>query len=532
MWTRKELKREGRKNLKKNYGAMVLAGVVLLVIAAEGPAGGDSLLTIYDAGAIQQVQEGINIRDGEATAYDGLRGESGDSRLTENMDEATKGAIASVLRGISRGTETIQHTVSTFDNFLLDHDILNGVVSVIAALVSLMYTIFIQNLLKVGGRRFFLENRLYHDTSIWRILYVYKERAVKNVAWIMFLRMVFLALWLFTIVGFFIKYYEYKMLFSILAENPNIGRKEAFDLTKAMTKGYKWKMFLLDLSFIGWMILSICTFQLLSVFFINPYCRATEAELYVKQRAMVKAEKLSYYELLHDEYLVFEPEERRVDIYPTLELPKEKEKTMKWDRHYCFINLVLLFFVICFIGWCWEVFYEFVNHGILVNRGTLHGPWLPIYGTGGVAILILLRKLGKKPPALFLVTMVLCGIIEYTTAWYLETFRHMKYWDYTGYFMNLNGYICLEGLLTFAIAGCFCVYIVAPNMDDIFNKIPLKVRYAMGGMLAAVFCVDVAYSHYYPNTGEGITSRVEDPAEGAGNSRTEDDMTAAVRLRQ
>ena len=211
---------------------------------------------------------------------------------------------------------------------------------------------------------------------------------------------------------------------------------------------------------------------------------------------------------------------------------KEKEKTMKWDRHYCFINLVLLFFVICFIGWCWEVFYEFVNHGILVNRGTLHGPWLPIYGTGGVAILILLRKLGKKPPALFLVTMVLCGIIEYTTAWYLETFRHMKYWDYTGYFMNLNGYICLEGLLTFAIAGCFCVYIVAPNMDDIFNKIPLKVRYAMGGMLAAVFCVDVAYSHYYPNTGEGITSRVEDPAEGAGNSRTEDDMTAAVRLRQ
>ena len=125
MWTRKELKREGRKNLKKHYGAMVLAGVVLLVIAAEGPAGGDSLLTIYDAGAIQQVQEGINIRDGEATAYDGLRGESGDSRLTENMDEATKGAIASVLRGISRGTETIQHTVSTFDNFLLDHDILN-----------------------------------------------------------------------------------------------------------------------------------------------------------------------------------------------------------------------------------------------------------------------------------------------------------------------------------------------------------------------------------------------------------------------
>ena len=97
----------------------------------------------------------------------------------------------------------------------------------------------------------------------------------------MFLRNIFTALWYITIVGGVIKTYEYRMIPYILAENPKIKRKEAFKLSKQMMKGNKWKTFILDISFFGWNLLSIITMGLLSIFYVNPYSAATNAELYI-----------------------------------------------------------------------------------------------------------------------------------------------------------------------------------------------------------------------------------------------------------
>ena len=96
----------------------------------------------------------------------------------------------------------------------------------------------------------------------------------------MFLRNLYNALWYLTIVGGVIKTYEYRMIPYILADNPNINRKEAFELSKKMMKGNKWKMFILDISFFGWYILSVLTFGLLSVLYVNPYNASTIAQLY------------------------------------------------------------------------------------------------------------------------------------------------------------------------------------------------------------------------------------------------------------
>ena len=110
-----------------------------------------------------------------------------------------------------------------------------------------------------------------------------------------------------------------------------------------------------------------------------------------------------------------------------------------------------------------------------MNRGTLHGPWLPIYGTGGVIILILLKKLRKKPLFEFLAAMVLCGGLEYFSSWYLEkTHGGQRWWDYTGYFLNLNGRICAEGLLTFGLGGLAIVYLLAPALDNLLSRIDTR----------------------------------------------------------
>ena len=70
-----------------------------------------------------------------------------------------------------------------------------------------------------------------------------------------------------------------------------------------------------------------------------------------------------------------------------------ESRTISADRSYSLVNLIIMFFIFCFVGWVWEVSLAFISEGMFVNRGTLHGPWLPIYGTGGVIILVLLKKL-------------------------------------------------------------------------------------------------------------------------------------------
>lgn len=85
----------------------------------------------------------------------------------------------------------------------------------------------------------------------------------------------------------------------ILAENPKIQRKKAFKLSKKMMKGNKWKTFILDLSFLGWELLSIFTFGLLNIFYINPYKVATTVELYEVLKKQIIFQKSEYYEELN-----------------------------------------------------------------------------------------------------------------------------------------------------------------------------------------------------------------------------------------
>lgn len=139
----------------------------------------------------------------------------------------------------------------------------------------------------------------------------------------------------------------------------------------------------------------------------------------------------------------------------------------------------------------------------------MHGPWLPIYGFGGLLILILLKKFRNKPVLLFISAFIICGVLEYSTAWYLETFKHLRYWDYTGYFLNINGRICLEGLLVFGLAGCAFTYVIAPILDNLYSKIKPKIASILCVVLISLYLVDLMYTKVNPNTGEGISEEIK-----------------------
>ena len=189
-----------------------------------------------------------------------------------------------------------------------------------------------------------------------------------------------------------------------------------------------------------------------------------------------------------------------------MEFRLAKRTNLNPQRSYTVLNLVMMFFIFSMVGWLWEVMLALITEGMFVNRGTLHGPWLPIYGTGGIIILVLLRKLRGRPALLFVGTVVLCGFLEYFSSWYLElTHDGQRWWDYTGYFLNLNGRICAEGLLTFGLGGLAIVYLLAPALDNLLARAHRRIMAVVAIVLLVAYVGDNIYSSIVPNTGAGIT---------------------------
>lgn len=201
--------------------------------------------------------------------------------------------------------------------------------------------------------------------------------------------------------------------------------------------------------------------------------------------------------------------------YPTRLHPiPEKQKNFKvtqinYMKLYSVTSIILLFFSFCITGWVWEVLLHIYYDGQIINRGFTHGPWLPIYGVGGVIIITLLKRFRDRPVLEFLVAFVLCGFIEYFTAWLLETVNGEKWWDYSGYFLNLDGRICAEGLLVFAVGGCTVVYLIAPLLDAVYKRIDRRLATVICVVLLTAFFADCCYSFKHPNTGKGITDYEE-----------------------
>lgn len=163
------------------------------------------------------------------------------------------------------------------------------IVTAVAGIISLIFTIlkiFVGNLLLVGGSRYFILNQT-ENTSAGVLGYGFQSGQYVNIVLIMFLRTLFTRLWtlLFVVPGI-IKHYEYLMIPYILAENPGMGRQEAFLISKRMMMGQKWEVFMLDLSFLGWRLLEAITFGIVGVFYVEPYYQATMSELYAYNRSV------------------------------------------------------------------------------------------------------------------------------------------------------------------------------------------------------------------------------------------------------
>ncbi len=503
-----------------------------------------------------------------------------DAAIKENVILGrSQGVFSSIVNYISSG-QILVSIILLLKNITGSDNAAIVLFILLSFAVLMVVWIFFFNIFSIIYKRIFMEGRIYKEVPIQRFAYVFKSGKWCKAAMTMLLKDVYEILWLFTIVGAFIKKYSYFMVPYIVAENPDISPNTAITLSRRMMCGHKWQCFVMSWSFILWEILDFFSYGIIGAIYLNPYKEATFAEYYVYIRNLAKENGIENIDLLNDRYLYEIPDEETIkatykEEYELVNkpLPEYKKKKgiigflnntfgitlfygkedeiyqeymsqviaikhvnsvvsgktypikmskvydaskenmvkkwirdLRYMRHYSVVSLVVMFFVVSFIGWIWEVILHLIEDGRFVNRGVLHGPWLPIYGAGGILILLLLFKFRKNPVLEFITAIILCGIVEYFTSWYLEIVHNgKKWWDYTGYFLNLNGRICAEGLLVFGLGGIAFVYIVAPMLDNILRKISMAILVPICVALIIIFMVDKIYSNDNPNEGKGIT---------------------------
>lgn len=552
----KEIKKNAHKNVKTHYATYLVLCLAAVLMGGEF----SSTLSLLKQDNAKSVS-GLLMHSSFVKSMTFL--------LPEDVFGTTNGVFAHVVNGITSGSfvKTLFLGLSTIVH---SKDIASICFVVIGLCISVFYRIYIVNVLPVVNRRLFLEGRVYAKLPLDRLVYLMRIRKQMHVAFVKLVKSIILTVMNFTVVGGIYFYYTYYLVDYILAENPTISIKDAFSLSRNMMKGHKLECFKWQLSMAGWYILDICTFGISAIFYSNMYRMSVMCEFYTLRRkefqsailndtylfekpsralmrntysdviAALNAKNpienaytgvkkflcdnfgiifhLSSKEKQYERYTYnkMEAETMITEVYllcyPVRLSPIEEEykksnlRVLHPNRNYTITSILVCFFFMCFVGWIWEVSLSMISYGRFVNRGVLHGPWIPIYGFGCVLILLLLKRFRMRPKVEFSMAVLLCGCIEYFTGFFLElTHNGQKWWDYTGYFLNLDGRICAEGLLVFGVGGMAFVYVIAPLIDNWVKEHLNKKLSTACLVLLLLFGADVVYSHFEPNVGEGVT---------------------------
>lgn len=187
----------------------------------------------------------------------------------------------------------------------------------------------------------------------------------------------------------------------------------------------------------------------------------------------------------------------------------------------------VLFIAFSVVGWLFECTYCTVKEHHWQNRGFLHGPLCPIYGTGVVAAMIAFNELlgssasdGAARPIwqIFLICAAGSAILEFTTSWVLEKKFHAIWWDYSDVPLNVQGRICLPATCGFGIAGVVFVKIVFPLMEGLPIYGYTLISEILSIVLAIFLGMDLAFT---VESLTRLTQRMED-AEDRFNERMEE----------
>ena len=287
MWTRKELKDKAKVSFRANYWKAVL---VALILAAVGVG-----FSGYQSAANPAVMSSANQNAASSYSGEDVNVDITGDKVTVDVDDNNGGKVH-----VTMDADDVENIEGVLDDVI--HDDYGSshssswagpaaaiaglsVALLVLALIAVAVAVyaFVINPLEVGAQRFFLRN-LNQRAEVKEVAYAYDNCYLESVK-TLFLRDLFIILWsLLLIIPGIYKSYEYRMIPYLMADDPTMTKDRAFVESKRMMEGQKWNAFVLDLSFLGWNILSALTLGILGVFYVGPYQAQTNAALYEKLR--------------------------------------------------------------------------------------------------------------------------------------------------------------------------------------------------------------------------------------------------------
>ncbi|MCD8130427.1 MAG: hypothetical protein LUE16_03975 [Lachnospiraceae bacterium] len=155
---------------------------------------------------------------------------------------------------------------------------------------------------------------------------------------------------------------------------------------------------------------------------------------------------------------------------------------------------LFFFYFYCFFGWVFESTYVSLKQHHFVNRGFMHGPFLPLYGTGAIMMLVVSRPFADNLVLTYAAGCVGATVLEYLTGAWMEAMFKVRYWDYSDKRFNVKGYICLGSSLTWGLLTILMTRVVHTPVESLMLSIPPRILLALVLALTVYIAIDLVFS--------------------------------------
>lgn len=155
------------------------------------------------------------------------------------------------------------------------------------------------------------------------------------------------------------------------------------------------------------------------------------------------------------------------------------------------MKLFYSFMVYSILGWLLEVVYHLLVEKRFVNRGFLHGPICPIYGTTAVLLIIALTNVSNSYIYIFIIGAAIASIVELIVGYILDAAFSTKWWDYSDEKLNIKGYICLKFSAYWGIISIVFMKIINPAISKIIYWITDKSNNIISAAILTILAADI-----------------------------------------
>lgn len=161
---------------------------------------------------------------------------------------------------------------------------------------------------------------------------------------------------------------------------------------------------------------------------------------------------------------------------------------------YSMVQWLFFFYFYCFAGWCIESTYVSIKNRKLTNRGFMRGPFLPLYGSGAIMMLVVSMPFQDNIVMTYLAGCVGATVLEYVTGVVMEALFKVRYWDYSDNPLNFHGYICLGTTLAWGVLTILMTEVVHVPVEALVLSMPEQLLTVLTYVLTAGIFADFALS--------------------------------------